>query len=256
MALTATATRKLQKSVESILGMSRPIIVTVPPCKANIMYGVGTFKSIRETFSPLLKRLCNERQLMPRMIVYCRTYNMCADLFIYFKTGLGGNFTEPPFSRELNKYGLVNMFLGCTPANVKSEIVRQYTDVGAPLRIIFATSSFGMGVDCSDVQQVIHVGITDDTESYIQGTGRAGRDGKPALALLLRHRSSNRFGDKEVLEYQNNKTLCRRDFLFRDVNGYEHIDLGVKCLCCDICAEKCDCGKCTENHIHFQFIGK
>lgn len=193
---------------------------------------------------------------MPRMIVYCRTYNMCADLFHYFKRSLSGEFTEPPNSSELNKHALVNMFLGCTPPEVKEDMIRQFTNVTAPLRIIFATSAFGMGIDCPDVRQVIHVGITDDTEEYIQGTGRAGRSGEPAFALLLKHGRSNITADKDILEYQKNNEQCRRDFLFRDVNGYMHVDLGTKCLCCDICALVCDCGKCTEKQVHFQFIGK
>ena len=50
----------------------------------------------------------------------------------------------------------------------------QCTDT--PLRLLFATSAFGMGVECCNVQQIIHVGITEDTESYIQATGRAGRN--------------------------------------------------------------------------------
>ena len=225
MALTATATRQLQVAVEGILGMKKAVVVMTPPCKANIMYAVGTFTSITETFSPLLEKLRKERQLMPRLIVYCCTYNMCADLFHLFKASLSGDFTEPPNSRELNKHALVNMFIGCTPVKVKAEITRQFTDVSAPLRVIFATSAFGMGVDCRDVQQVIHLGITEDTESYIQGTGR---DGKPALALLLQHGRSNVLADKDVLEYQNNTMLCRRDFLFQDVTGYQHEDLGVK----------------------------
>ena len=41
-----------------------------------------------------------------------------------------------------------------------AEIVRQYTDVNAPLCIIFATLSFGLEMDCSGVQQVIHRGET------------------------------------------------------------------------------------------------
>ena len=45
-------------------------------------------------------------------------------------------------------------------------------------------------------------------------------------------------------------------FCFRDVNYYEHVDLGVKCLCCDICSVNCNCGKCVENHSFFEFIGK
>lgn len=220
------------------------------------MYGVGMFSSIQVTFSPLLERLRRERQNMIRMIVYCRTYNMCADIFAHFKTSLGNNFTEPPNSVEVNKHGLANMFLGCTPPDVKAEIIHQFTSANTPLRIIFATSAFGMGVDCYNVQQIIHVGISEDTESYIQATGRAGRNGEPALALLLQHARSNTFADKEVLEYQSNNIVCRRDFLFRDISCYQHVDLGVKCLCCDICAVTCDCGKCLDNYISFEFIGK
>ena len=67
---------------------------------------------------------------------------------------------------------------------------------------------------------------------------------------------SNKYADKEILEYQKNKTICRRDFLFRDIDGYKHNDLGVKSLCCDICAENCDCKQSKQNHVNFQFIGK
>ena len=73
---------------------------------------------------------------------------------------LGGEFTEPTFATDLNKSVLVNMFLGCTLTDIKAEIMRQYSDVNASLRIIFAMSSFGMAVDCSGVHQVIHVGVT------------------------------------------------------------------------------------------------
>ena len=65
-------------------------------------------------------------------------------------------FTEPTFATDLNKFIFVNMFLGCTPPDIKAKIVRQK----ASLRIIFVMSSFGMGVDCSGIQQVIHIGVT------------------------------------------------------------------------------------------------
>ena len=141
---------------------------------------------------------------MPRMIVYCRTYDMCSDLFMYYKSSLGNNFTEPPNSVEVNKHGLlVNMFLGCTPPDVKEELVLQFTAASTPLRLIFATSAFGMGVNCCDVKQIIDIGVPEDTESYIQGTGRAGRAGESSLALLLQHARSNAFADVKLSKQQH-----------------------------------------------------
>ena len=161
--------------------MKKPELVIVVPCKANIMDGVGMFCSIQATFSPLLERLRTERQVMSCMLVFCCTYNMCADLFAYFKLSHGNDFTEPPNSVEVNKHGLANIFLGCTPPDVKAEIIHQFTGTDTLLRLLFATSAFGMGVDCCNVQQIIHVGITEDTESYIQATGRHRKISKSQL---------------------------------------------------------------------------
>ena len=47
----------------------------------------------------------------------------------------------------------------------------------------------GMGLDCTDVHQVIHVGSHDDMEFYIQETGRGGRDGNLSLYLHVNNSS-------------------------------------------------------------------
>lgn len=59
---------------------------------------------------------------------------------------------------------------------VKEKVANQEAFIRNEVKIIVATSAFGMGVDKSDVKLVVHYDISDSLENYVQEAGRAGRD--------------------------------------------------------------------------------
>ena len=77
-----------------------------------------------------------------------------------------------------------------------TEIIESFCNPSAPLRIVCATIAFGMEIDSADACEVIHFGVPEDTESYIQETGHAGRDGRPSQAVIVPTSSANIKADK------------------------------------------------------------
>ena len=248
MALTATATTTTRHEIIKTLRMVRPVVVAVTPNKPNIKYIVkGNQGSVEENFAGLVEELRNKRTGMERTIIFCRTYDQCTHIYMYLAHRMGQELTQPVgISRDLPEHRLVDMFTACTHSVVKNAILDSLPNSSSVLRIIVATIAFGMGLDCPNIRRVIHWGPSADIESYLQETGRAGRDGRPAKATLyFTNTDLGQLSDKNMKEFCRNQVTCRREMLLKDFDETAYERSSTLCLCCDVCERNCQCASCS-----------
>jgi ATP-dependent DNA helicase RecQ len=134
------------------------------------------------------------------------------------------------------------------PAGIRASNQRRFLNEDGV--VIVATIAFGMGIDKPDVRFVLHLDMPSGLEAYYQETGRAGRDGLPATALLtyglqdvvLRRRMLESSGADDLhkrIERQRLEAMlaycelvtCRRHVLLNHFGD----DLPEPCGNCDVC---------------------
>ena len=179
---------------------------------------------MEETFSSLIDEVRVKRCQMNRTIIFCRTYNDTSHLYLLFKSKLGSEMTQPVGYPDIPKFRLVDMFTACNSSHVKNSILRSFNSRYSRLRIVIATIAFGMGIDCSDVRRIIHWSPPSDVESYIQETGRAGRDGQTAVVTLFYNKRDLSFSymDDSIKHYCLNNKQCHREALFKEFATLEN----------------------------------
>ena len=253
MALTATATTETYHIVVQRLSMVNTVLVARAPFRDNISYEVRAKVNAEELTVLLSQELMKLRKHFPKTIIYVRTYTDCYSLYMLLKAKLGKHFTEPDGYPNIYGYRLVDMFNRAMTTDKKEEVLKCFCGKDTSLRIVIATTAFGLGIDCPDIRQIIHWGVPESLEEYVQESGRSGRDGEQSKAIIYRGKST-RHASKQVLNYISNTDKCRRRILFCEFLLFCENDIkATGCMCCDICARVCFCSNCVSasDILHF-----
>ena len=248
LALTATATHETMKSIFERLSMTEVSMIGLPPERPNIKYSVILMCSMADLCSVLAKELTDMRADTPKTVLFCQTLQQCGDYKLRIRRLLGRSITIPPGAPSIIPFRVLSLFTSASRAELREEILKEFCKENTNLRLIIATTAFGLGVDCQDISRVINWGAPNSLEELVQETGRAGRDGRQSETILYYGKGANKHISKAVKNYGENCSHCRRtllykDFIFSDIDKHNI----VACRCCDLCAPMCVCTKCKNN---------
>lgn len=245
MALTATANLVTRKMVIWSLEMNGCYILARNPNKKNIRYTVAEKPNDLVTIlTPIVKNVIEKGQEADRCILYCRTYKDSSELFEMLILELEVLITNTESGQTLR---ICEKFTACSSPSTKRKIIASFTHPDGMVRIVMATVAFGLGLDSPNIRTVTHWGPPEDLETYVQETGRGGRDNMLSHAILYYNKrdiAANSHVSDEVRRYCENMSECRRALLMRKFTD-EALDLPLhRHLCCDVCACICMCENC------------
>ncbi|WP_339925845.1 DNA helicase RecQ [uncultured Cyclobacterium sp.] len=227
IALTATATPKVQQDIQRNLQMEEADLFKSSFNRTNLYYEVRP-KVKNETKKEIIKYIKSQKGKSG--IIYCLSRKKVTEIAELLKVN---GINAAPYHAGLD---------GHVRVKNQDDFLNEEVDV------IVATIAFGMGIDKPDVRYVIHYDVPKSLEGYYQETGRSGRDGLEGHCLMFYRYEDivklEKFNkDKPVNERENARVLlqemaaysessvCRRRFLLH----YFGETLSKDCGFCDNC---------------------
>jgi ATP-dependent DNA helicase RecQ len=229
VALTATATPQVMAEIVRELHMRDPVQVRGDFRRPNLSFAVQRLRGDGERMAALIAA-CEQAGLAGRTaagrgIIYCATRKKTQAV-----------------AEGLRDHGFQVAYYHAGRTPEMRERVQRAFEVGK-IRVLVATSAFGMGVDYPDVRLIVHFQAPGSVAAYYQEAGRAGRDGEPAHCLMF-------FGLGDLVTQRRLQSDVDPRRVSRDLDDLERYATAAICRQRMLCAyftgrdEQAACGLC------------